>query len=384
MKKTKAKEPVKIRFKKLANGNQSIYLDIYTNGKRAYEFLKLYIIPGNDAATKAQNDNAMTAANAIKAQRIMDLANGKAGIKQAASSKMMLFEWLEAVRDEKMRNGQSDRRAIGFNSLIAHLTKFMNGKDISLSKIDVEFCRSFISYLSTAKTLGATKGNKTISVGSIRTYFMVFKTALNEAERKGIINNNPTRKLSRQDTKPISGKADERVYLSSNELRSMIQADCKNQNVKKAFLFACYCGLRISDIRSLVWGDLKMIDGSWFVVKRMKKTGDIVSVPLNMAQRYLPNKNGADDGQNIFTLPVTSANINKFVKQWAKAAGVNKNVSFHTSRHTFATLLLSVGADLYTTSKLLGHKSITTTQIYAKIVDAKKVDAIKMLEKANV
>lgn len=387
MKKTrKAKEPVKIRLKDLANGNKSVYLDIYQNGRRQYEFLKLYLIPETDVSAKVKNDNTMTAARKIQAERVIELTNGKAGIKGAASSKMMLFEWLQKVADERKRDGQSNKRAYTFTSLIEHLKKFRDGKDIMLSKIDERFCHNFIIYLSSATTLKwAKKGNKQITKGAAKTYFTAFKTALNEAFQKGIISENPTSKLARKDIKPISGKADERVFLSSNELRSLMQAECKNQSVKMAFLFACYCGLRISDIRSLTWGDLKMIDGTWFVVKRMKKTGDVVSVPLDMAQRYLPNRNGAEDDAIIFPqIPKDGGYLSKAIRNWAKAAGVNKNISFHTSRHTFATLLLTAGADLYTTSKLLGHKSMTTTQIYAKIVDAKKMDAIKLLAKINL
>lgn len=70
------------------------------------------------------------------------------------------------------------------------------------------------------------------------------------------------------------------------------------------------------------------------------------------------------------------------LKVWAKDAGVTKHISFHTSRHSFATMMLTLGADLYTTSKLLGHSNVKTTQIYAKIVDSKKVEAVNLLDKA--
>lgn len=383
MKKTrKAKEPVKIRFKELANGNKSVYLDIYQNGRRQYEFLKLYLIPETDIASRTKNDNTMTAARKIQAERVIELTDGKAGIKKV--SKMMLFEWLEKIAEEKNENGQSDARGSTIRSLGVHLKEFLDSNDIPLSKIDAEFCRKFISYLSTAKILVERKGQKVISAGSSRTYFSAFKMVLNEAERRGIITENPSRKLSRQDIKPIAGRTRERVYLSLNELRSLEKTDCKKNNIKKAFLFACFCGLRISDIRSLIWDELKMIDGTWFVVKRMKKTNDIVSVPLDMAQRYLPNRGGACGKDKIFELPSSCQVINTIIRQWAEAAGIEKSISFHTSRHTFATLLLSAGADLYTTSKLLGHKNLSTTQIYAKIVDAKKKNAINLLVKMGM
>ena len=72
--------------------------------------------------------------------------------------------------------------------------------------------------------------------------------------------------------------------------------------------------------------------------------------------------------------------INTLLKPWAKAAGIDKRFSFHTSRHTFATMMLTLGADLYTVSKLLGHANVKTTQIYAKIVDSKKVEAVNLVD----
>ena len=85
----KAKEPIRLRFKELANGNKSIYLDIYRNGKRSYEFLKLYLIPEVDEATKARNVNTLQAANAIKAQKIIELTNDEAGVTKASTRSKM-------------------------------------------------------------------------------------------------------------------------------------------------------------------------------------------------------------------------------------------------------------------------------------------------------
>lgn len=70
---------------------------------------------------------------------------------------------------------------------------------------------------------------------------------------------------------------------------------------------------------------------------------------------------------------------NAFLKRWAKHVGINKNITFHCSRHSFATLAINSGVDLYVVSKLLGHTNIQTTQVYAKIVDESKNKAIDLL-----
>lgn len=367
---------VSVRLKKLANGNQTPYLDIYFKGKRYYKFYGYQFIEGEDI----HNGNELLRVQAKQNEVFAQMLNGTFEPGKEKPSEYTLFTWLDEVIQKKEKAGQSNRNAIGYKSLKAHIKTFRNDVDILLHKIDNNFCIEFIDYLSRAKTLGGTKGTKAISKSSAQIYFVKFETVLAEAVQKGIIKENPVKKMPTAMKKVIKGKTAERVYLSANELSSMIQTEC-NARIKRAFLFACYSGLRISDIRSLVWDDLKMIDGTWFVVKRMKKTGEMVSVPLEMAQRWMPNRDGAKGDEHVFDLPKMEANINRIIKKWAEKAGVNKSVSFHTSRHTFATLLLTAGADLYTTSKLLGHTNISTTQIYAKIVDAKKVDAIKLLSK---
>jgi site-specific recombinase XerD len=119
-----------------------------------------------------------------------------------------------------------------------------------------------------------------------------------------------------------------------------------------------------------------------------RKTGDAERLPLSdEAKRILKRQEGAQPSPNlhrtfpenaVFFMPKQSV-VDKQLKKWAKDAGITKTISFHKSRHTFAPLALSSGVDLYTTSKLLGHRNIQTTQIYAKVVDEKKKQAVAML-----
>ena len=376
-----SKEEVKIRFKELKNGGKSIYLDIYVKGKRSYEFLKMYLIPGSDAAAKAQNDNIMKKARAIKAQRVIDIANGKAGIKSSGTrSKMLLVDWVGIIKERRMASGQSDRRAETYKSLLAHLHEFMGEKKVRLCDVDLDFIKSFVGYLSTAKVLKMVNGEKQLSHGAAVVYLQALKSALVEAERDGIIDDNPARRLRPAETKNMGASTGERVYLEIDEVKRMADAPCKKIDIKRAFMFACYCGLRISDIRSLTWGELVTIDDELFVRKRMQKTGEQICVSLEVAKYWLPNRNGAADNALVYDLPKREQTVSKYVKRWAAAAGIKKDVTFHTSRHTFATMLLTMGADLYATKELLGHKNIATTQIYAKLVDEKKKDAVSLLK----
>ena len=96
----------------------------------------------------------------------------------------------------------------------------------------------------------------------------------------------------------------------------------------------------------------------------------------------MPERGDAADNDNVFARLPKGQYLNDLIKAWAKEAGLSKHVTFHTSRHTFATMLLTLGADLYTVSKLLGHANVKTTQIYGKIVDQKKDDAVSRIDKA--
>ena len=134
---------------------------------------------------------------------------------------------------------------------------------------------------------------------------------------------------------------------------------------------------------ALKWKDLVRDGDIWRVGIVMKKTAAPIYLPLSkQATAWMPERGDAADSDNVFARLPKGQYLNDFIKAWAKEAGLSKHVTFHTSRHTFATMLLTLGADLYTVSKLLGHANVKTTQIYGKIVDQEKDDAVSRIDKA--
>jgi integrase len=110
----------------------------------------------------------------------------------------------------------------------------------------------------------------------------------------------------------------------------------------------------------------------------MKKTEKPVIIPLSEeAKRWLPDPKGFN--VPFFDIPTTGTVIGRALRKWAEAAGIDKHLSFHCSRHTFGTMMLTLGADLYTTSKLLGHTDVKMTQVYAKIINRKKDEAVNLV-----
>lgn len=385
-KQLKAKEPIALRQKPLSKGGYSLYLDIYQNGKRNYEFLKLYLVPEVDEATAAQNKNTIKVANAIKAKRVIEIANGKAGIaKDTTFGKMLLVDWIDEYKAGK--NGSQNSLTIG--RLKKHIANFNDGKAVMMQDVDEAYCKGFISYLAN-KACGLYVGKdgkevegRRIGKSTANLYFVHFASAMNEAVRRKIIASNPTKFLSKEDKKPIKAPKPQRGYLTIDEVKALIATDIKRYQIKQAFLFAVFCGLRISDIRALKWGDLSNDGNQWRASVLMQKTKERLELPLSdEAMKWLPERGGASNDTLVFGNLPNALGINRGIKEWAKQAGIEKDICFHVSRHTFATALLTMGADLYTTSKLLGHTNLSTTQIYADIVNQKKADAVNVLGKA--
>lgn len=425
------KEPVRLREKTLKDGVKSLYLDIYQDGQRRYEYLKLYINPGNDPITKAKNKASMDAARVIQAKRLVDLQSGVANIMTTDKRKIKFVDYYKEYYDTRPNLSDSYKRGAMF-ALYRWIT--FAGEDVLLCKITPEMLVEFAKFLGSVHNMyrsrkvkiypgeGRAEGHistkeaedliwelschqkKTfhqisretgISIGTIgyihqrlvsggkeqplseatiRSYFKFITTVLNRAFSKGLIAVNPASALEARE-RP-SGQSPERVFLTLEEVSKLIGTPCDYPVVKNMFLFSCFTGLRCSDVKGLTWDK---IDNN-MIGTTMQKTQKAIYIPIsNNARRWLPERGSARSDDHVFVGWPTINTVCRSIERWAKAAGIEKHITFHTARHTFATLSLEYGADLYTISKLLGHQRVTTTQIYAKIVDAKKLEAVNLI-----
>ena len=372
------RELVHLRQRLLPSGKTTLYLDINYNGKRTTESLKLFLVPEQTAKDKRKNKETMMLAKSMQANRLVEIQQGRAGFSADKKSKTLLKDWLEYFKQLKLKNGQSASVATTVSNIILH-TIIYKGEKVRLCDVDKSYCIGFVDYLSTAYTTGRNKPKK-LAASTAKLYYDTFVTALNQAVRDDYLSANPADKLCKEDKRPILKKGDPRVYLTEEEVLRLQETPCGNEMVKRAFFFSCFCGLRISDVDNMEWKDLVKEGDSWYFVKRIKKTDEPIHHPVpRIAMSYLPEREGADASEQIFDLP-RNTTVNSDIKRWAAKAGVEKNLCYHVSRHTFATLLLTKGADIYTTSKLMGHKSLRTTQIYAEIIDKKKVAAVNLLD----
>lgn len=371
------KEPVRLRRKALNNGNVSLYLAINSgNGRREYEFLRLYLIPEKSKADKLRNRETLALANSIKAQRIVDFQKGMHGFKSDYKEQTLFFDYYQALTDKRKRK-ESNGNFSNWASCLRHLRMYEPRAKITFADITPRWVQGFKEYLEKeAEAFGCDrrkrKEKRPLSQNSKQSYFNKLRACLRQAYEDGIIRQNPMRGIVGFST--LEGT---REYLSLDELRAMAAADCDYPEVKRAFLFSCLTGLRRSDIERLSWGEVTQLNGRTRLVFRQKKTGGQEYLDITpQAAELIGEKGNAKPGDKVFGNILYPSNTNDNLRIWAMRAGIDKHISFHCGRHTFAVLMLTLGTDIYTVSKLLGHRELKTTQIYAKIVDKKKQEAV--------
>ncbi len=368
-KQTAAKEPVRLREQTLADGRRSLYLDIYYNGKRSYKFLKKYLVPETDAASKIANSNTLAEANAIKSEMIYDLTNKIAGIHENShKAKMFFTDWMERYRADVVKRNGDD---CWIKRVISELKEYR--PEVTLAEVNKEFILGFMDRLLSRKPMNRHRDN--LAKGTVFIFMDYIRAALNFAVKEKLIPISPYKGISRD---MVRGSQFKREYLTVPEVKKLIETPCRRPDIKSAFLFSCFCGLRIKDVMDLCWKNIAKNGDNWQVEIIQFKTKVPLFLPLNMsARKWLPEQGEASPDDRCF--PQLTYYYHDAITNWMKEAGIDKPVTYHTSRHTFATLCLTAGIDIYTTSQLLGHTTIRHTQRYARIINSKKDDAVSLL-----
>lgn len=369
------KEPIRIRQKELANGNISLYLDIYIGGKRKYEFLKLYLIPEKTREDKEKNRQTMQLANSIKSKRIVEYQNGEFGFKSNYKLDALFFDYYRAMCEKRHGNPESRGNWGNWYSCLHHLMKYEKNERITFADITPEWVQGFRDYLDNEAVAWSHDYRKRIkdkplARNSKLSYFNKLRACLNQAFEDRIIPINPCRGVER--FRPEEGT---RMYLTIDEVRLLAQTECEYPRIKDAFLFSCMTGLRRSDILRLKWGDIHKQGDFTRIIFRQKKTEGQEYLDITpQAAQLMGDPKGINDP--IFEDIHSPSCTNKAVQEWVLNAGIHKKISFHCARHTFATMMLDLGTDIYTVSKLLGHRDLSTTQIYVKVLDKNKQRAV--------
>ncbi|MCD8287776.1 MAG: site-specific integrase, partial [Porphyromonadaceae bacterium] len=178
--------------------------------------------------------------------------------------------------------------------------------------------------------------------------------------------------------KGIHAQESRREYLTVEELNRLAQTRC-DPLLKRAALFSALTGLRHCDIQKLKWSEIDASNGVYRLNFTQQKTKGVEYMPISEQAFQLCGERRESDRLVFPGLPDPSW-ISKPLKRWVKEAGITKRITFHCFRHTYATLQLAGGTDIYTVSKMLGHTNVRTTQVYAKVVDVKKEEATRTIK----
>ncbi len=419
---------VTLREKPIKDNLLSLYLDFYppiphpTTGKLTRrEFLKLYahsefeyelehytdskgqpkerVVPVLDRNNhhrrrrlaeleRDHNQKTRALATAVAAQRQLDIQAGRFGflVKDKPTSADFI-EFFKKQAEAYQLTNQSKGNKNNMNSAYRHFTVFLSGADVKSRPMDEELdklylaatdltkqtCEEFKEYLSSCKSLN--RPHKPLAPNSAVGYFILYKQIIGKAVEKGILPLDPSEKVVMPKMRDI-----EREYLSQEEVQALASTECEWPVIKHAALFSCFTGLRYSDVEKLSWGEVHHSKAQGYYIRfKAKKSGRPETLPISDQAYSLLGERGVDSAV-VFEGLAYSDWQNSKIREWVQRAGINKHITFHCFRHTNATLLLTLGEDIYTVSKLLGHRSLTSTQVYGRIVDKKKREAANRIK----
>lgn len=285
---------------------------------------------------------------------------------QNERSKCDFIKYFEDLRDKRHQNSSKSIR-VNWDREVKLMKMFTEGKPMIFSTIDMNLLEDYKNFLINAPQGGSKKG--TITRNTASTYFSIFKAGLHQAFIDGYLTVDIAAKA-----KNIAYSDKQREYLTIDELNTLAATPCDRPIMKRASLFSALTGMRHSDIQKLKWKEIIKDGEHYRILFTQQKTKGVQYVPISDQAYQLCGERGEPD-RLVFEGLQDPSWINKPLERWIKAAGITKHITFHCFRHTYATLQLTNGTDIYTVSKMLGHTKVTTTQIYAKIVDEKKEQA---------
>jgi integrase len=244
-------------------------------------------------------------------------------------------------------------------------------KNILFDELNFEFLQAFENHL-------VVKG---LAINTRKKYFQNIRAWVNSAIKKDYmaLDKYPFRNKFRLKTEET-----QRCFLSPEEIGHIenLQFEAGNaylQKVKDMFLFACYTGLRFSDITALSNECLTTQDGNLWLEMKMQKTKNSIRIPLYLLHNGKPAEllqNYTRTEYKYYFDELTNQYVNRCLKEIAALTGITKRVTFHTARHTCATFLLYKGVAITTVQKILGHKKLSITQIYAKQMDMTMINEL--------
>jgi integrase len=344
---------VKLNYR-FRDGKHIIYLNYRKtkNHVTRHETKRIAILTGTD---KKEDLLRIKKADLYR-QEFENLLKREQDIFHKAGEKTFLTDYCDYI-SSTYKNKSSAKI---FRLVKQHLIKY-SGNSVTLADVNKSFCMRFVDYLKNA------------DLKADHFYFDKFKQVLYRAISEELISDMPF--LRRMSIKKNTPKIE---FLTKEELLKVYHCETKYIDCKNAFIFACYTGLRFIDLFKLKFSDIK--DGILYITQQ--KTDEVLKIKVHETAMNILNLQKIKQGDNDLVFDIKCYNRwQEYIPRIMKSAGIEKNISGHCARHTFATLCVTEGIDIYVISKLLGHKSVKHTQRYANLVDATRDEAIEKLPK---
>lgn len=357
---------VYVRKRKGANGKMHLYLDYYppvfnpiTRVSRRHESLGMFVYedPKNQME-KNYNDEMMKLAEAVRCKRSIAVMNNDLGFIEESFADKDFLEFFEYVSRHKDKSWTFSR---------AYFSKFMNGK-CRFKDLTIQLAEDYKMWLMNGLYVDPKsedkRKRKPLNNNTISKYYTIFRAVLRLAYRGKCIRENINEHLEN-----IPLKKTRREFLTVDEIIKLSRTECMYDVLKQASMFSILTGLRISDIRTLEWKHIcEAPDGKPCIRKRIEKTDTEETIFISeQALAYC----GERKESGLIFEGLRPGIIDYAVKKWVEAAGIQKKISFHCFRHTYATLLVTQGVDIYTVSRQMTHTNVKTTQVYLHMVDKK-------------
>ena len=352
-----------LREKAISGGRTSLYLDFWPpivlpSGKKTRrETLGMYIISKpRTASEKLYNRQTRDIAETVKAQRQIDVQLGNYHGKPG-SGDLLFTDFFDIQKKKRLTAGTVKMWEFTKKKFVeAGLGK------VTMSGIDITACVQFKDFL-----LGQVKEGR-IKDLTAHLYLATFRTVLRIAYKEDLIAASLTEKFD-----GIKWIGSDRNYLLLSELNALIATPINNQVAKKAAIFSALTGMRISDIRALKWENvIDKENGDAVLDYTIVKTSRRHLLPIGVQARGILGERSTG---TVFCDMPSASGLGQILSRWTRRAGIEKHITFHCFRHTFATLQLSQGTSIMTVSAMLAHSDIKTTQIYAKVLETSKEEA---------
>jgi integrase len=365
---------VTLRKRKLPSGKITLYLDFFppvynpkTHKQYRREYLSLYLVPN----PKNNNDKIMNSENLFKAEIICANRFNEVNKPQIYNpfeleqlrlkeiGEKSFLQFLKLVAEQKTGNNGHI-----WTYAVIHFENFLKNEDILMQDIDVNVIEGFREYLLKAKCIR--KKDKFLAQNTALTYFNKIKATLRKAYKKGLLQTDVNAAIE-----SIKEQESQRNFLTMEEAVRLFNAPCKKEIVKRVCLFSLLTGMRYSDLSKLTWEEVQYSKQEGYYIRfKQQKTDRPVTLPISHeAYEFLGKK--IDQWERVF-YDLKKWDVDRLLPIWIKDASIEKHITFHCFRHTYATLQMAAGTDIFTVSKMLGHKNIKTTQIYTKIIDERK------------